>query len=52
MAVTAVAEAALAEVDDFVEVKSLGERSLKGFPKPVPVLQVVRLKENATSPVS
>ncbi len=40
-----ISESVLAEVDDLVEVKSLGERSLKGFPKPVPVLQVVRLKE-------
>ena len=47
-----ISEAVLAEVDDFVEVKSLGERSLKGFSKPVPVLQVVRLKESATSPTS
>jgi class 3 adenylate cyclase len=47
-----ISEAVYAEVDDLVEVKSLGERSLKGFPKPVPVLQVVRLKESATSPTS
>ncbi len=47
-----ISEAVYAEVDDLVEVKSLGERSLKGFPKPVPVLQVVGLKESATSPAS
>jgi class 3 adenylate cyclase len=37
-----------AEVDDLVEVASLGERALKGFPKPVPILQVVGLKEKSS----
>ena len=43
-----ISESVLAEIDDLVEVKSLGERLLKGFPKPVPILQVIGLKESAT----
>ena len=34
-----------AEVEELAEVEPLGERSLKGFPKLVPVLQVIGLKE-------
>ena len=44
-----VAEAVYAEVEELAEVKRIGELSLKGFPKPVPVLQVVGLKKGASN---
>lgn len=40
-----ITEAVLAEVGELAEVESIGELSLKGFPKPVPVLHVVGLKQ-------
>jgi class 3 adenylate cyclase len=43
-----IAEAVHAEVEDLVEVERIGERSLKGFPKPVPILQVVGLMEGTS----
>ncbi len=35
---------AFAEVDEMVEAESLADLTLKGFPRPVPVLNVVRLR--------
>lgn len=46
---TLIAEAVYAEVEDLAEVKYLEALSLKGFPKPVPVLQVVGLKERTSN---
>ncbi len=40
-----ITEAVCAEVEELAEVERIGELSLKGFPKPVPVLQVVGVKE-------
>ena len=40
-----IAEAVYAEVEELAEVERIGELSLKGFPKPVPVLQVAGLKK-------
>jgi class 3 adenylate cyclase len=45
-----ISEAVYAEVEELVEVSHTGERTLKGFPKPIPVLQVVQLKEDASDP--
>lgn len=42
-----ISEAVLAEVNDLVEAKSLGERPLKGFPKPMPIFEIVGLKDRA-----
>jgi class 3 adenylate cyclase len=42
-----ISEAVYAAVEEIAEVEPVGALSLKGFPKPVPVLQVVRLKEGA-----
>ena len=39
-----ITEAAYAEVEDLAEAKYIEELSLKGFSKPVPVLQIVGLK--------
>lgn len=39
-----ITEAVLAKVDSIAEIERMGARSLKGFPKPVPVLQVVGLR--------
>jgi class 3 adenylate cyclase len=38
-----ISEAVYAKVEELAEVEPIGELSLKGFPKPVPVLQVVGL---------
>jgi class 3 adenylate cyclase len=43
-----VAEAVYAEAEDLVAVEPAGEHTLKGFPKPVPVLRVVGLREQNT----
>ena len=40
-----VSEAVYAEVEELAQVEPIGELSLKGFPKPIPVLQVVGIKE-------
>jgi class 3 adenylate cyclase len=40
-----IAEAVYAEVEELAEVERIGELSLKGFPRPVPVLQVAGLKK-------
>ena len=40
-----IAEAVYAEVEELAEVERIGELSLKGFPKPVPVLQVAGLRK-------
>lgn len=40
-----IAEAVYAKVEALADVEHIGELSLKGFPKPVPTLQVVGLKE-------
>lgn len=42
---TLITEAVFAKVEGLAEVVRTGELSLKGFPKPVPVLQVVGVKE-------
>ncbi len=42
-----ITEAVFAKVERLAEVESAGELSLKGFPKPVPVLQVVGVNEEA-----
>jgi adenylate cyclase len=44
-----ISEAVYAEAEELVEVEPIGELTLKGFPKPVPVLQVVRVKEGTSS---
>ena len=43
-----ITEAVSAKVEGLAEVESSGELSLKGFPKPVPVLQVVGVKEETS----
>jgi len=43
-----ITEAVSAKVEGLAKVESSGELSLKGFPKPVPVLQVVGVKEEAS----
>jgi class 3 adenylate cyclase len=40
-----ITEAVYAKVEEFAEVEPVGELSLKGFPKPVPVLQVLGLNQ-------
>ena len=40
-----ISEVVYAKVEELAEVEPVGELSLKGFPKPVPVLQVVGLKQ-------
>ncbi len=45
-----IAETVYAEVEDLVDVEHIGEHSLKGFPRPVPILQVVRLSDGASNP--
>jgi class 3 adenylate cyclase len=42
-----IGETVHAEIDNLVEVVSAGEHSLKGFPDPVPILQVVGIKEKS-----
>lgn len=42
-----IGETVYAEIGDLVEVVSAGEHSLKGFPDPVPILQVVGIKERS-----
>ena len=43
-----ITEAVSAKVEGLAEIESSGEFSLKGFPKPVPVLQVVGIKEDTS----
>jgi class 3 adenylate cyclase len=43
-----ITEAVSAKVEGLAEVESSGELSLKGFPKPIPVLQVVGIKEDTS----
>jgi class 3 adenylate cyclase len=43
-----ISEAVYAAVEELAEAERIGELSLKGFPKPVPVLQVVELKERTS----
>ncbi|MCG8543800.1 MAG: HAMP domain-containing protein [Alphaproteobacteria bacterium] len=40
-------EAVHSEVEDLVDVEQIGEVSLKGFPKPVPVLQVIGIRRES-----
>ena len=47
-----VSESAYAEVEELAEVEPIGELSLKGFPKPLPVVQVVRLKKETSNLVN
>ena len=42
-----IAEAVHAEVEELVDVEYVDARTLKGFPKPVTILQVVGLKDGA-----
>ncbi len=44
-----ITEAVYAEVEELAEVERIGELPLKGFPKPVPVLQVVSVKEETSN---
>jgi len=46
-----ITESVYAEVEETAEVKHIGELALKGIPRPVPILQVVSLREGAASPV-
>ena len=45
-----ITESVFAKVDHFTEVKHIGEVSFKGFPKPVPVLEVLALKDDSSAP--
>ena len=47
-----ISESAYAEVEELAEVEPIGELSLKGFPKPLPVVQVVRLKKETSNLVN
>ena len=38
-----------AEIEDKIETASVGQHSLKGFPDPVPILQVLRVKDKITT---
>lgn len=42
-----IGETVYAEIGDLVDVVSAGEHALKGFPDPVPILQVVEIKERS-----
>ncbi len=44
-----ISESAYAEVEELAEVEPIGDLSLKGFPKPLPVLQVVGLKKGPSN---
>jgi len=44
-----ITEAVYAEVEELAKVERIGELPLKGFPKPVPVLQVVSVKEETSN---
>ena len=44
-----ITEAVYAKVEELAEVQRTGETSLKGFPKPVPILQVVSVKKEASN---
>jgi adenylate cyclase len=41
-----ITEAVYVKVDHFTEVRYVGDVSFKGIPKPVPVLEVVDLKDD------
>ena len=45
-----ITESVYAKVDHLAEVERIGDFSLKEFPKPVPVLKVVALKEGPSDP--
>lgn len=45
-----IAESVYAKIDHFAEVERIGDVSLKGFLKPVPVLEVVALKKDSFTP--
>lgn len=45
-----ITESVHAAIEELVEVDRIGELTLKGFPKPVPVLQVVGLKHAIANP--
>lgn len=45
-----IAQRLYAEVEDAVEVEPAGEYTLKGFARPVPAYNVLRLREEATTP--
>jgi class 3 adenylate cyclase len=42
-----VTESVYAKIDNLAEVRKIGDLSLKGFPKPVPVLEIAALKEES-----
>ncbi len=44
-----ITEPVYAKVDHFTEVQHIGDVSFKGFPKPVPVLEVVALKDDPSA---
>jgi adenylate cyclase len=46
------AQRLIAAVEDFVEVEPVGDLHLKGFHRPVPAFNVVRLKSTPTDPDS
>lgn len=45
-----ISESVYAEVEDLVTVEHTGDHALKGFPRPVPVLQITGLTEETTDP--
>jgi class 3 adenylate cyclase len=44
-----ITESVFSKVDQFTEVNHIGDVSFKGFPKPVPVLEVVALKDDPSA---
>jgi class 3 adenylate cyclase len=44
-----ITESVYSKVDQFTKVKHIGDVSLKGFPKPVPVLELVALKDDPST---
>jgi len=44
-----IAESVYAKIEDLAEVKRIGDVSLKGFLKPVPVLEVLALKDDSST---
>ena len=49
---TLITEEIYAKVEEFAKVKSIGELTLKGFPKPVKVLQLIGIENSITSNLS
>ena len=45
-----ITESVYAKIDNLAEVRKIGDLPLKGFPKPVPVLEIAALKEESFDP--